>query len=242
MGTEFIKDMRELIAGWEAQHQVVQEKCNQLQDELDDLERKIQFGNESILEYMNLHNIEPTVATDYKFENLSNKSYPEMLKVIARKSNGFLKMSDAVEILYREKVGFDKNKIRHNVGNTLTRMCDQFTRIGRGQYQYTNGFQKEDKKRQKQATKRRNRRNSGVQKVVKELKEKNPQMTFKEVLNHLLETGYDFKGSKPFNAVNIVWSKLGYPREGKQQPLPITKATVVELPIDGNTTRMITAN
>jgi hypothetical protein len=65
-----------------------------------------------------------------------------------------------------------------------------------------------------------NGRPSGIRQAVKELKDKNPQMTKKEVLNYVVKSGFDFKGKKPVNALNITWAYLGYSKEGKQQSLP----------------------
>lgn len=218
MGTEFIKDMRELIAGWEAKHQTTLEQWEQLRDALDDLKQKIQFGNASIREYMKLHNIEPSISKDIESINSNGKSYPEMLRDIAQKNNGILNVSDAVDILYKEKVGFDRKAIGHNISNTLGRKCEHFIRIKRGQYQYTNGFHKEDVN--PKTTKAKQRVKTGIELVVKDMKDKNPQMTKEQVFNRLLEMGFDFQGKKPTNSVNMAWVKLGYHKENKQQSLP----------------------
>jgi len=77
-----------------------------------------------------------------------------------------------------------------------------------GEYRYLNHANKD------------NGKPSGVRQAVKELKERNPQMTKKEVVNYLIKNGFDFKGKKPINAVNISWAYLGYSQEGKQQSLP----------------------
>ena len=45
-------------------------------------------------------------------------------------------------------------------------------------------------------------------------------MTKNEVLTYLVKSGFDFKGKRSANAVNITWAYLGYSQEGKQQSLP----------------------
>ncbi len=49
---------------------------------------------------------------------------------------------------------------------------------------------------------------SGVRQAVKELMVENPQMGREEILNTLIASGFDFKGRKPSQAVNISWYYL----------------------------------
>lgn len=211
MSIDFIKEMTEQIGDLEKKMQEVEDKLQQLANERDQLEARIIAGHDYIRDCMTRHDISSVTPENLKIRG--NKSYPEMLIEIAQNSNGILNVSDAVEVLLKGNVGLNKKAIQHNVYNAIAR--GHFVKIKRGQYRFTNHV--EIKTRKKQGGKKKER--SGVQKAIKELKDKNPQLTKKEVLNHLLTTGFDFKGRKPTNAVNIIWAKLGYSKEGKQQPL-----------------------
>jgi hypothetical protein len=218
MGIEWIKETMELIEGMENEYQTLRNKYEQIANELMDLERNIQFGHELIRNYMNKHNITSVEPRDIKLGSLANKSYPKMIEEIAQKSNGILNEYDVVEIISKEYPSISKETIKHNVRNAVYRKRKNYIRIGKGQYRYTNGIQTVRAKQKK--SKRRHGSNSGVQAAIQEMKNKNPQITKKEVLKHLFDTGFDFKGKNPAKAVNIVWAKLGYSKEGKQQILP----------------------
>ncbi len=212
MNKEWIKETNELLEDWEAQRQALRDKYDQLAIELIDLDQLIQAGHEMISAYMKKHASEPTTPSNINLESLANKSYPQMLIEIAKQSNGILNVSDTVDILLKANIGNEK-QIRHNIDTALSRSRNHFARIGRGQYRFTNNIQ--SKKKEEEKTKER----SGLREAIIDLKEKNPQMTSKEVLNYLILSGFDFKGRRPASAVNLTWGYLGYAKEGKQQSL-----------------------
>jgi len=88
----------------------------------------------------------------------------------------------------------------------LNRMGKSFVKRARGQYWYTGNGQDKDSSKP-----------SGLRNAVKAIKDLNPQMTKQEVLNTLTRAGFDFKGKRPTQAINITWAYLGYSKEGKQQ-------------------------
>jgi len=208
MNHSWVKETMELLEDWESRRQSLQDKIEQLQNELMDLEGSIATGHALIRAYMEKHNISPQSFGDVSISYLTNRSYPEMLVEIAQRRQGYLKVADAVDVLFRANVGTDRRAIQANVYSALRRLKNRFAKMARGEYRYINHIKKDDSK------------SSGLRQAVKELKEKNPQMTKKEVLNHLIKSGFDFKGKKPVNALNITWAYLGYSKEGKQQSLP----------------------
>ncbi len=216
MNKEWMKETNELLEDWEAQKQVLRDKYDQLAIELMDLDQRIQAGHELISAYMKKHANESATPNNINLESLTNKSYPQMLIEIARQSNGILNVADTTDILLKANIGTEK-QIRHNIDTALSRSRKHFTRIGRGQYRFTNQVQSKKTKESKRTKER-----SGLRQAIIDLKEKNPQMTAKETLNHLIASGFDFKGRKPTSAVNLTWGYLGYAKEGKQQPLSLT--------------------
>jgi len=209
MSEQWVKETMELLEDWEQRGDFIRDKIGELDAELASLEQSIIGGHELLAAYMAKHNVAPLTSRNIKTDNLASKSYPEMLITIAQERQGYLRVADAVDILLRLNVGKDKMSIQNNIYSALNRMSKQFTKIAPGQYRYTNHRQERAKVKP-----------SGVRQAVKELKEKNPQMTKKEVVNHLLRTGFDFKGKRPMSAVNITWAYLGYSEEGKTNTLP----------------------
>ncbi len=153
-------------------------------------------------------------------ERLRTQSTWANLVDIISANNGLLVVIEATTALVDAGVFRDREHARNVIYSTLNSHKRDVERVRQGVYQLRN---RSDIKK-KTTTKRspnpqKQRGNSGLRQVVKDLKEANPQITMKEVLNHLLKTGFDFKGKKPGNAVNMVWVYWGYSKEGKQQSL-----------------------
>ncbi|MBM3119665.1 MAG: hypothetical protein FJ006_09015 [Chloroflexi bacterium] len=205
MSQQWIKETMELLDDAESRRVIIQKKIQQLEMELVDLNEDIESWHKLVAAYQEKHNISPSIPIDVKVTGIVNMSYPEILTALAQKQ-GYLKVTDVVDYLFDLKMGKDKQAIRNNIYAALNRMTKRFIRIAPGQYRYINHVQE-----------RGDTKPSGVRSVVKELKDKNPLMTKKEVLNHLRRTGFDFKGKNPKRAVNMAWATLGYSKEGKQQ-------------------------
>ena len=221
MDKNLIKEINELIEDGEAQRQSLHGEYERMANELIDWDLRLQNWHELVRAYMKKHAIESTTPDNIKLGNLTNKSYPDLIIEIAKQSGGILNMSDATDILFEAKVGGDKKHIRHNIDTARYRMSEHFARISRGQYRFTNYVPVKKPVENKLVRDGKGKNEpSGVRQAVRTLKEKNPQMTAKEVLNHLVASGFDFKGRKPTSAVNLTWGYLGYTKEGKQQSLP----------------------
>jgi len=206
MDNSWVKETMELLEDWENQKQSLQNKVEQLQNELMDLEDSILAGHALIRAYMEKHNVSPApVRTEYA-DFFKNKSYPEALIGWTKLNQGYLKVADITDAMFAVGFSLDRRAIQANIYSALRRMKDSFKKISRGEYRFVNHINRDDKP-------------SGLRQAVKALKEANPQMTKKEALNHLIKNGFDFKGKKPVNALNITWAYLGYSKEGKQQSL-----------------------
>jgi len=217
MNESWITETMELIGDLEKQLIKIEGELSGLFQEKEELEQQIMTADNLIRLYRNKHKVLPTPLQDIHSGYFGNKTYPEMLREIATKSGGYFKVLDATEIMLQADVSKDKRAIQANIYAALHRLKDHFIKVKRGEYRYSNGVPKQKTRQEIQQS---SRSHSGVQVVVKNLKDKNPQMTKKEVLSRLLETGFDFKGKMPVSAVNIVWAKLGYHKEDKQQSLP----------------------
>lgn len=222
---EWIKETSELLTDLEAKRQVLHDKYEQIENELIDLEQRITSGHDLIRDYMNKHSIESVTPTNVKLGNLADKSYPELLIEIAKQSNGILNVADATNILLENKVGADKKAIAHNIYGAISRSSAHFLRISRGQYRFTNHI---DTNEGHKDSKRRIKVKTGVKQAVKNLKDANPLMTVQEVIERLQKDGFDFKGKKPAQSVNMAWVALGYSSVGKQ--LPMKSPTQLEIP------------
>lgn len=203
----WMTETTELLEGWQRRKDAVEDRIAELEDELAELGDNIASGYALMRAYIEKHNVTLTSTEEIQSGYFANKSYPDILVEIAQQNQGYLKVADAVEIMLRAHVATDRRAIQANVYSALRRKKKQFIKMAPGEYRYVNHARKDAGKP------------SGLRQAVKELKEKNPQMTKNEVLNYLFESGFDFKGKKPMNAVNITWAYLGYSKEGKQPSL-----------------------
>ena len=235
-GKEWIKETNALIEDLEAEQQTLQDKYDKLAEELMDLRHHIEVAHKLVGAYMRKHGMESTTPDNIQMGSLANKSYPQMLAEIAKQSNGVLNIADATRILLEAHVGRDRQQVLRNINNVLSRYRDHFSKIGKGQYRFSNHIQHTTaehtnrKRRESIGLRPRSRAKSGIEQAVRELKKRNPQWTKKEVLTHLTQKGFNFAGKQPDKALNMVWGKLGYSKENKQQPLPI--AASMTLPIE----------
>ena len=214
MNDLWIRETLELISDWEKEHQnlsakieALEEKIEELDEERGHLEEKMITAQALIQAYKEKHNIAVFSSLSNISNVLANKSYPEMLVEIAEKAGGYLRVSEAVDFMLHSRVSDDRRAIQANIYSALRR-SNRFKKMKPGEYRFVNHIRKED-----------DGKPSGVRQAVKEVKGKNPQWTKREVLNHLLKTGFDFKGKKPANAVNMSWAYLGYAEDGKQPTL-----------------------
>lgn len=203
----WIKETLGLLDELQKRKTTIEAEIGELEEELEELHEKITAGHSLIRAYIEKHNL-PSLPLDIDPHILTNMSYPQMVIEIAKARQGYLKVSDAVETILKAEAGYDKRTVQANVYSAIGRLSKRFVKIKPGEYRFTNHIQESTSSEP-----------SGIRQAVKELKEKNPQMTKKEVLNYLIKSGFDFKGKKPSNAVNITWAYLGYSKEGKQQTL-----------------------
>ncbi len=151
-------------------------------------------------------------------EHFQQQSTWNNLLDIMKDNNGFLVVTDAVTILVNAKVFSDREHARNVIYSTLYAHKHHVSKIRGGVYQLkkevihkaTNTKKKSHKKRVK----------NDIVRIVEQLKNHNQQLTKNEVMNHLINMGFDFKGKNPSKSLSMAWVKLGYHREGKQQPLP----------------------
>jgi len=205
MDNSWIKETTDLLEEWERQKEELRNQMHQIENELIDLEHSIIAGHDLIEAYRKKHGVPPITISDFNARLLAKKSYSGMLLEIAQKRQGYLKASDAVELLYEAGVSKDKKAIQANVYSALGR-SDKFEKIVPGEYRIGSKISKSSQP-------------SGVREAVKSLVAQNPKITKGEVLNQLIHSDFDFKGKKPQNAVNITWAYLFHDRDGEQAEL-----------------------
>lgn len=236
MNKEWIQETNSLLEKYEsrkeallARHERIEADLRDIDEQLTSLEQRIQVGHDLISDYIKEHPTITTTPNNIRMGNLAKKDYPDMLIEIAKQSDGILNLSDVTDILFDAKVDSVKNRIRHNVSNTLARLDAHFARIGRGQYRFTNHAEaRTERKKVKPSTKTKYQRTkSGLRDKVKEIKDAHPQWTRQEVMNYLHQINFDFKTKFEGQALALCWARLGYSKENKQQPLPIGASVTI---------------
>jgi len=209
MNDSWIKETKELLEAWESKRVHLEIDIDKMQEQLEELDRKIVTGYALMQAYIDKHNITSLPLEGVRPGYFGNKTYPEMLIEIAQGKQGYLKVVDAVEIMLEANVSTDRRLIQANIYSALRRMRKRFVKMARGEYRYTN-----------HAPPQSEGEPSGVKQAVRELREKNPVMTKQGALKTLLQKGFDFKGKNPQRAVHMAWVSLGYHKnEPRQQSL-----------------------
>lgn len=218
MKEEWVKETLALIEDLEKQKISLQEEYDRLQQELMDLEQHIQSGHEFVRAFMKKHNINSITPDNLKLKDFSDKSYPLMLIEIAKQSNGILNVDDAAQILLKNGISNDKKSIVHNIYNALSR-SSQFIKMERGQYRFTS-----NPTSNKRAVK------SGIREAVQVLLREHPEITNKQIVDSLINNGFDFKGKKPINSVNMALAYLRYAADKKNEQKTIEPPTYSTMP------------
>jgi hypothetical protein len=101
----------------------------------------------------------------------------------------------------------------------LINKSSRFEKESPGKYKlvFSGHLAKSKRTRKGLKTSRKQKEVSGVLEAIKALKEANPSLTKAEALSALTRQGFDFKGRRPGNAVNMSWMSLGYTKQEAQR-------------------------
>ena len=201
------------------------DKQTQAQEAIKQVENEVKYWDEyaTTLEkamqlYREKQGIKISGRQTLDAERLRTQSTWANLVDIISANNGLLVVTEATTVLVDAGAFRDREHARNVIYASLYSHKRDIERVRQGIYKLRNDI-KEKPTNKQSLNLQKQRGNSGICQVVKELKEANPQITKKEVLSHLLEIGFDFKGKSPAQAVNISWVRCGYSKGGKQQAL-----------------------
>ena len=203
------------ISAWEAQTKELYNRVEQeIKDFQDDAEKRIAalqqrkwVLEEALRAYQEMMGSELTQER-YSLDqrDITDRSYREILDLIALRNNGLLIARQAIRLMKEANV-FGNPFNADSVVYSILNRSPEFVRVGKGVYKLNTS-----KGRTKLST-NKDEKAGTLRRAIQELKEKNPQMTKSEVLSTLIKKGFDFKGKRPSNAVNMVWVKLGFTRK-----------------------------
>ena len=177
----------------------------------------------SLVETLRLYREKQGVTTNGHHINAERmrkqSTWTNLLEIIST-NNGVLVVVDATTILVEAGVFSDREHARNVIYSTLNSHKKDIEWMRQGVYQlHKRSNINKDATRSRKKNPKKHRAISGLRQTVKDLKERNPLMTQKQVLNHLLDTKFPFNGKQPGKAVNMAWVYLGYNKENKQQAL-----------------------
>jgi len=200
------------ISAWEAQTRELFNRVEQEMKEIQaDTEKRIAILQqrkwaleEALRAYQEMMGSELTQER-YSLDrrDIMNRSYREILNMIASRNNGLLIARQAIRLMKEANV-FGNPFHADSVVYSILNRSQEFVRVGKGVYKLNAGG-----RRTKLSTEK-NEIASALRQAIQELKEKNPQMTKSEILSTLIKRGFDFRGKRPSSAVNMVWIKLGF--------------------------------
>jgi len=211
------------MSAWEAQTQEllkrVEKEMEQVQSEADrllaELEERRWALDIALTAYREMHGESlAQTAQGLSVSDIRNKSHREILRFIAKQNKGLLVAKQAIRIMKEAGVFGNPDNADSAVYSVLKR-SPEFVKVGKGVYKANGG--KEKPKSHLKRPRGKKRIASGVVEAIKSIKEEHPEMTKREIRNALTSQGFDFKGKKPGNAVNMAWVRLGYPSERPYQ-------------------------
>lgn len=179
----------------------------------------------SLVETLRLYREKQGVTTNGRHINAERmrkqSTWTNLLEIVST-NNGVLVVVDATTILVEAGVFSDREHARNVIYSTLNSRKKDIEWMRQGVYQlHKHSDIKKDATRSRRKNTRKHRAVSGLRQTIRDLKERNPLMTQKQVLNHLLDTKFPFKSKQPGKAVNMTWVYLGYNKENKQASLKI---------------------
>lgn len=207
------------LSSWEAQtREMLDRVLKEVEEIQTDTEQRISVLQqrkwaleESLIAYQEMVGSELTQKLKpLTKKDVQNRSLKNILYLIGSRNNDLLIVKHAIRLMKEADVFGNPDNADSVVYSILSRSRD-FVKLGKGVYKL-NGS--------KELTYTGNHRTvSGVKQAVKELKEEHPLMNKSGVQRTLVKRGFDFKGKRPGNAVNMAWVALGYSKKEVQQIL-----------------------
>lgn len=134
MDGSWIDETIAIIEDWRVQKANLESKRNELNREIDNLEERIIGGEYTLQAYRNKHGIETLPLEKITHGYFGGKSYPDMLRIIAKDSGGYLRARDAVDAIIKAGVSDNKRFVQANVYSALRRNKRDFKKVRPGEY------------------------------------------------------------------------------------------------------------
>lgn len=201
------------ISSWEAETKELIERVSQeLKDamtQVDMLQQRKWALEEAVRAYMQMRGTKATRTIKWLNPDfVKDKSYREVLSLIARENEGLLIVRHATRLL-KEAQAFGDSPNADSIVYSILNRSPEFVRVGRGVYKL-NSVHKEIKSTV------RKERIPGLKQAILELKTVNPDMTKQDVRDTLIKRRFDFQGKSPSRCVHILWVNLGYAKQDKE--------------------------
>ncbi len=145
--------------------------------------------------------VSPDVFEALDPQVIAGMSQKAVLKFIAAQTDNTLVVAHAEKLMKAAGVFGNPEHADSAVYSTILR-SPEFVKVDRGVYRVIEVPPK--------LAARRDRTDSGLRRLVKSLKEKNPALTRDQVQEELVKGGFDFRGKRPLSAINMAWVALGY--------------------------------
>ena len=134
--------------------------------------------------------------------DVENKTQKEILRLIAERGDGMVVAKYAVKLMRDVNLFPTPENASSQVYNVLTRN-PEFTRIGKGIYKLTGVTELRRK------TSITRVEGSLLRQAILGLKQAQPEITKEQILEALIQGGFDFHGKAPSRAVNMILVNLG---------------------------------
>lgn len=150
--------------------------------------------------------------------DVENKTQKEILRLIAERGNGILVAKHAVKLMKDASLFPTPENASSQVYNVLRRN-PEFARIRKGVYKLTRVTEAKTKTGITRA------KDSLLRQAILGLRQDQPDITKEQVLEVLIQRGFDFHGKVPSRAVNMVLVSLGRRKKELRQIPAVSAAT-----------------
>lgn len=199
--TDYERQTQELINHLEEERTAIQERMDNIQLEIEDVDRKLNAVKTALLVFREQNDI---VRTDANLrELLKNLSVRDMILKIAEVDNTpTFRANDICKRLVEAGMFSNVGQAADNVYSVIGRSKTTFTKRGKGVYQIA-----------KAATTESSTARPGLVREVERMLALQPELTRKQLTEALIEEGWDFGGKNPTYAVSMAYAKAAQNRK-----------------------------
>lgn len=134
MEQSWINETMSLLEEMEAEKAVFQRRQDEISRQIQNLDHRIDGAKALIQKYRMKYGVSPLPLEDIREGQFGNMTYPQVLRALAEKNDGYLRVADAVAAILKAGYAMNKEHAQPSIYSTLGRLKNQFTKVRPGEY------------------------------------------------------------------------------------------------------------